>query len=126
MLDFHQKRKVRSVIYHKVTLVVLAVLVVIMARSTWVVYQKQVESEEIKKVSLQNTNELRQRDNNLTTKIERLETQPGIEEEIRSKFSVVKDRENMVVVVENQNPEVSTTSNRTGFWGLIKQLFTWD
>lgn len=124
MLDYGQKRKVRSVMYHKATLVILVVLVLVMARSTWVVYQKKRSSEEMKNVSLQNVEELRSRNNDLTAKIERLGTQTGIEEEIRSKFSVVKERENMVVVVEDQNSEISTTSPKTGLWNLIKSFFT--
>ncbi len=124
MLDYGQKRKVRSVMYHKATLVILAVLVLVMARSTWIVYQKKISSEEMKNVSLQNVEELRSRNNDLTAKIERLGTQTGIEEEIRSKFSVVKEKENMVVVVEDQNSEISTTSPKTGLWNLIKSFFT--
>ena len=123
MLDYGQKRKVRGVIYHKVTLVILAILVLIMAHSTWVVYQKKRTSEEMKNVSMQNTAELKQRNDDLTAKIERLDTESGVEDEIRSKFSVVKDKENMVVVVDDQNPEVSTTSEKVGFWTSLEEFF---
>ena len=123
MLDYGQKRKVRSIMYHKATLVILGILVLIMARSTWVVYQKKRTSEEMKNVSEQNVAQLLQRDNDLRTKIDRLDTGPGLEEEIRSKFSVVKDKENMVVVVEDPQSQVSTTSEKSGFWQTIQDFF---
>ena len=116
MLDLQQKRKVRSVMYHPATLVILSILVIIIARSTWIVYQKKTESEEMKNISLQNVEELRLRNSDLTARVQRLETSAGIEEEIRSKFNVVKGNENMVVVVPDDNSQIGTTSPKTGFW----------
>ena len=124
MLDFQQKRKIRNVAYNRITLIILFLLVLVFARSTWIVYQKQRVSEDMKNVSLTNVEELRLRNNELQSKIDRLETTPGVEEEIRLKFNVVKERENMVVIVENEDSKASTTSPKVGFWNKIKKLFT--
>ncbi|MCX6701984.1 MAG: septum formation initiator family protein, partial [Candidatus Zambryskibacteria bacterium] len=110
MLDFQQKRKIRSVAYNRITLFILFILILIIGRSTWMVYRKERTSQDMKNVSLQNVEELRLRNDELTAKIARLETTPGVEEEIRSKFNVVKSEENMVVIVENEKDKVSTTS----------------
>ncbi|HEY4505440.1 MAG TPA: septum formation initiator family protein [Candidatus Paceibacterota bacterium] len=125
MLDFQQKRKVRSFMYHKVTLVVLGLLVLVLARSTWVVFEKKRDSENTKNLSLQNVLELEARDSELQSKIAKLETDSGIEEEIRSKFSVVKSGEKMVIVVENPDSSVSTTTSRLGFWTRLSAFFGW-
>lgn len=126
MIDFQQKRKIRSVAYHKATLIILSILVLIFAHSVWGVYQKKRESEEMKNISLQNTKELRLRDEDLKMKIERLGTQTGVEEEIRSKFNVVKDGEKIVVIVEDQSSGLSASSSVTGFWQKIWDFFIAD
>lgn len=123
MLDFQQKRKIRSVAYNRITLFILFILILIIGRSTWMVYRKERTSQDMKNVSLQNVEELRLRNDELTAKIARLETTPGVEEEIRSKFNVVKSEENMVVIVENEKDKVSTTSPEISLWQKIKNFF---
>lgn len=125
MIDFQQKRKFRNIAFHKVTLGVFFVAVLIAANSTFGVFQKKRASEKAKNISLQNTQELRTRQTDLEKKIERLETTTGTEEEIRSKFNVVKEGESMVVVVEEQDQEVSTTSPNRGFWQKLLDFLSW-
>ncbi len=124
MLDSQQKRKIRFVAYHKVTLVILFIVVLLFAHSVWNVYQKKRQSEMMKSISLKAAEELRLQDQDLKSKIERLNTTSGVEEEIRSKFNVVKESEKMVVVVEDQNSSVSTTSSMVGFWQKIWNFFS--
>ena len=119
MLDFQQKRKVRNVLYHRATLVVMLLLVLLLARSTWLVWQKKQESEEMRRVSLQSVEELRARNDTLQSKIDKLDTDSGVEQEIRAKYSVVKEGENMVVVVEDPDSKPATTTGETGFWQTI-------
>ena len=122
MLDFQQKRKVRSYMYNRVTIGILFLVFLVIAHSTWVVYKKKVESEELKDVSLKNVELLRSRSQDLQDKIDRLNTKQGIEEEVRSKFSVAKENENMVIIV----PDASTTSEEVkppSFWDKIMSIF---
>ncbi len=124
MLDFSQKRKFRSLLYNWITIGILAIIVLFFLHSTWSVYKKDKESEQMKQVSLQNVEELRARNENLQTKIDRLATPEGVEEEIRSKFSVAKENENMVLVVESeQNLEQPTTTEQVTFWQRIRSFF---
>ena len=78
----------------------------------------------MKDISLKHLDELQSRSNELKSRIDRLVTTPGIEEEIRSKFSVVKDKENMVVVVEAKSSGISTTSPENNFWQKIWDFFS--
>ena len=120
MLDFERKRKLRNIMYHKITLWVLGVVVIFALHSTWLVYQKKRESERMKNISLAHVRELEARDADLKSKIERLSTPTGVEEEVRSKFSVAKENENMVVVVEDKKV-VATTTEKVSIWQKI-----WD
>jgi len=124
MLDFQQKRKARSLMYNKITLIILSVVVLIALHSTWSVYQKKRVSEEMKNISSGYVEELRVRSEELKSKIDRLDTEVGVEEEIRSRFSVVKERENMVVVVPNEEEPVSTTSSSKGLWAKMRHFFS--
>ena len=112
----------RTVMYNKVTLVVLFVLVIMVFHSTWNVYKKKTESEDMKNLSYQRVEELRGRSNELQAKIDRLSTQTGIEEEIRSKFSVAKGDENMVIVVDEDGSS-STAPVKHGFWAKFTGFF---
>jgi hypothetical protein len=109
--------------YHKVTLGILCVITLVVLHSTWNVYKKKQESEEMKNLSFEHVQELRDRSSDLQAKIDRLSTQTGIEEEIRSKFSVAKGDENMVIVVDDEvNP--AATSTKSGFWAKFTGFFT--
>lgn len=120
MLDFQQKRKVRGVIYHPVTLGILAILCLFAIHSTWAVYRKKTVSEESKNSSLKHVENLRERDAELVYKMERLKTEQGIEEEIRSKFSVAKEDENVVIVVQDEAAPLPP--EQISLWGRIKKL----
>lgn len=123
MLDIQQKRKIRGIMYHKVTLVALGIFVLLAMHSTWSVYTKKRESEKMKNISSEHLNELKQRDEDLKEKITRIDTSSGLEEEIRAKFSVVKDNENMVVIVPDNKSVASTTEADTGFWSKMRNFF---
>ncbi len=123
MLDIQQKRKLRSVIYHKFTLGVIFLVVLWVVHSTWVVYKKKVESEDLMRLSIERVESLRNRNDDLDYKISRLDTEVGIEEEIRSKFSVTKEDENMVVVVAKEDKISTTTVEKSGFWEKFKKFF---
>lgn len=126
MLDFQQKRKARSFMYNKVTLGLLFVVVVLLAHSTWGVWNKKSESERLKNISMARVLELRDRESDLKSKIQRLETDQGLEEEIRAKFSVAKENESMVLVVLEESTTTATTTPKAGFWGSIKRFFSQD
>lgn len=123
MLDIQQKRKLRAFLYSKVTLTVLFVLVVLSVHSTWVVYEKKRESENLMNISKQRVDELKMREDDLNYKIQRLDTEVGLEEEIRSKFSVVKEGEQMIVVVPNSESPSTTTSKKLSFWQKMFNYF---
>jgi len=123
MLDIQQKRKFRNILYHKVTLALLFILVLLALHSTWKVYQKKQESLVMKETSTKRLNEFETRNNELDLKIKKLNTTSGVEEEIRSKFSVAKDNENMVVIVREDSTSTPILSEKTSFWSKFKALF---
>jgi Na+-translocating ferredoxin:NAD+ oxidoreductase RnfG subunit len=109
--------------YNRITLVILAIVALLFMHSTWSVYKKKVNSEEARLVTEERVMELRNRDNDLQNKIARLDTDSGIEAEIRSKFSVAKEDEVVVVVVSEEEDKSTTTLEKTGFWQRVRGWF---
>lgn len=123
MLDIQQKRKLRSFLYHKATLVVLFILVALSIHSTWSVYEKKRSSEEMKEMAMGAVTDLKQRNDDLDSKISKLATISGIEEEIRLKFSVTKDEERLIVVLPEKEEGTSTGSENEGFFKKLMRIF---
>ncbi len=93
--------------YSKPMLIALAVVIVFIARGVFGVSQKYKESKQnLEKVALEQAS-LDKRQQSLQSENYRLETDRGIEEEIRSKFQVVKPGEQVAIIVDaTVTPEV--------------------
>lgn len=125
MLDFQQKRKAKSFMYNRITIGILFVIMLFTLRSTWSVYQKQRESEVLKAISEKKVMELELRKKEINDNIQALNTEEGLEKEIRSKFNVVKENENMVVILDDANKDNYEASTTKSFWQKVKDFFKW-
>ena len=113
-----EKKKFHQIVYSRPTLVLLAVLLVIALNSTWKMYEKASLARE-QKVRLQKELEdLKVREVDLQAKIANLKTERGLEEEIRGRFSVAKNGESVVVVVDPSSGKGTSTENESGIGGL--------
>lgn len=124
MIDFQQKRKINKIIYSKVSFVILLIVVVLLGKSTWDIYQKSRLSSNNYNETKKEYDSLKARKEMLDSEINRLNTDSGIEEEIRSKFNVAKPGETVVVVI-NSTSSTSTNKNNLvkniwNLWGIIK------
>ena len=106
MFDFYEKRKVRNIMFSKPVLVLLGIVVLLFVYSVWGAYQKESETREKWKNREEVLIELEGREKELSTEIDRLETEKGTEAEIRSKFEVAKEGEEVIVIVEPPEEEV--------------------
>ena len=60
----------------------------------------------------------------LSSDIAKLQTEEGVEENIREKFGLAKEGEGMIVIVEDKNqPEIPLETNTSGFFSFFKNLF---
>ena len=121
MFDFYEKRKMRNVLYSKPVLVLLGVVVLLFIYSVWGAYQKETETKEKWKAREEVLTELEGRESELEEEIDRLNTEKGIEAEIRSKFEVAKEGEEVIVIVEPPEEEVSSAPREEK--GFFKRLF---
>jgi len=105
MFDFHEKRKIRNIVYSKPILGLLIVVSALLVYSVLGSYQKESETRWKWKARFEVLSELESREIELSTEIERLETERGIEAEIRSKFEVVLEGEEVIIIVEPPEEE---------------------
>lgn len=124
MLDFQQKRKFRKVLYSRITIFLLLIVVIFLARAAYHIYATEKVSADNYAAVLKNYNDLKVREAMLGTQINKLNTESGQEEEIRSKFSVAKPDESVVMVINSTsgNPATSTNQN-TSIWQKFLNLF---
>ncbi|MDP6388014.1 MAG: septum formation initiator family protein [Candidatus Pacebacteria bacterium] len=123
MFDFHEKRKFRRFLYSRVTLIVLGLLVVWLSFNVWDIYKKERDTNFEKMKQRKVLDELEEREKALKDEIERLSTERGIEEEIRSKFEVGKEGEEVIVIVASPEEEnISEGDFKKSFW---QKIFDW-
>jgi len=124
MFDFYEKRKLRQLLYSKVTYVILAIIVLLLLNSVWNLYFTERDTRLQRKKLEKEFAALEKQEILLRAEIERLSTTQGVEEEIRSKFEVSKERENVMVIInpEEKNPD-ALPEGQKGFWTNIFRIF---
>lgn len=124
MFDFQQKRKIRKVLYSRVTLFFMLVAVVFLARATYHIYTKEQMSAADYAAVEKSYNDLLSRQAMLVSATAKLNTQSGQDEEIRDKFSVAKPGETVVMVINSTNtaPTAQGSAN-TGLWQRFLGIF---
>jgi cell division protein FtsB len=134
MFDFHEKRKMKAILYSKT---VFAVLILIAALLSVSVYNRFVIAEDTR-VKLEDRREdleaLEMRAAVLQEKVDYLENERGIEEELRNRFDVAKEGEQVIIILEEKEKKTEKTeggtgeiveSKETGFGSLLKLLKFW-
>ena len=111
MFDFHEKRKIRSFIYSKVSIFALLLVAVLMSVS---VYNRYTVADEMKaklETKRSELSELQSRAQLLESKVEYMKDARGIEEELRNRFDVAKEGEQVVVLLDPERGEKKATSS---------------
>ena len=123
MLDFQQKWKAKSFFYSKGLRIFLAIVALYSIYSTYTVYKKKQESAQDVVKAEQQMITLSSKNTQLSEDIDHLQTEEGLEAEIRSKYSVAKGSEQVVVLVEEDREPASSTPVKKGFWKKTREFF---
>ena len=106
MFDFHEKRKIRNLVYSKVTIAVLLILIGLLSLS---VFERFMT---LRDISAKRANKevelaaLQEREADLSNKVEYLKKGRGVEEELRNRFDVAREGEQVVVIVGEEEDVV--------------------
>jgi len=101
MFDFHERRKLRRLIYSKVTIGVILVLCVLLAVSAFKRFKVEREIATKRAEAEAALATLEEQAENLEADIARLKNDRGLETEIRGRFDVVKPGEQAVIIIDD-------------------------
>lgn len=109
MFDFYEKRKLKGIIFSRLSAGLLFAVAILLSFSAYGRYTAELQTREKRAASFAELDALKQRAALLETKVSRMESERGMEEEIREQFDVVKENETVVVIVDptNTRPGVS-------------------
>ena len=128
MFDFHEKRKIRSFLYSKTIFVLLLILVILLSISTYnrfTVAQETKKRLDERRIDLE---ALEIRADVLGSKVQYLENDRGVEEELRNRFDVAKEGEQVIIILDDKPVLKQVDSSETldesdNDIGLIKSVF---
>ncbi len=123
MEDFRSKQKIRKRLYSRATFFVLLLVTVLLLKGVWGAWDKHRESKQNLKNVEQELVQARNRELELTTRIEKLETQEGMEKEIRERFSVTKPGEEIVLIVEEDTSSGAYKAEDLPWWKKVGRWF---
>lgn len=113
MFDFHEKRKIRSILYSWPIIAVLVFCTGILSIS---VYHRYTVAHDmsIKLIAREHElEELKQQAKLLETKVEYLQNDRGIEEELRNRFDVVREGEKVIILTgDAEKPKLEDDTER--------------
>jgi len=121
MLDFYQKRKLRTICNSRITQGVLVVVVLAMLWNAFERYTIADAMGDRRALVEQEAAQLELRKAALETEVEYLRDERGIESAMRRQFDIALPGEEVVVILEDQSIEViqplaTTTTEAAGWW----------
>lgn len=119
MKEFQHKYIIRTLLYSKVTVVILFLIIVLLLRSIMELNDKRIEVAKLRNESELKRTELDQRVKNAEIKTETIHTKRGLEEYIRSTYPVVKEGEGVVVVYDSNTNSVTPVRKDMNVWERI-------
>lgn len=119
-----QRRRLKRLLSSPVTAVVFLVVAAFLLHATWGVYKKERESRLNRERAEELLGTLQAREKTLAGDIEKLKTDRGLEEEIRERFPVAREGEEVVVIVEPVgDASAKKALPAVGFWERLKRFF---
>lgn len=130
MREFQEKKRIRRYIYSPITLIVLLGVLYVVGRATWNVSLKQNDSETKKDQTQGRYEQLVSHRDALEASVAKLKTDEGVEQEIRDKFRMAKDGEQLIVIIDDKAKEGEGATAKTGFkswmgtmWANVVEAF---
>jgi len=131
MFDFHEKRKIRSFLYSKTVFVLLLLLTILLSISAYNRFTVAKETKERLDERRTDLEALEMRADVLDAKVQYLENDRGVEEELRNRFDVAREGEQVIIILDDkpilkqgESIEVSTDENEdSSILGSIFEFF---
>lgn len=118
MFDFHEKRKIKSWLFSKPAIILLLAASAFLATSVYDLYGKERATAKKHAERAAELAELIAHADALEAEVTYMQSERGIEEEIRDRFDVVKEGEQAVIILERRpatgTPSAAPEANNKG------------
>ncbi len=127
MEELQRKQRTKKILYSLPSLLLLSLLTVLFAKGAVTIFSKERESSHKVSELEAKVAQLENREGELKTDIEKLETPEGIVEEIKEKFSVSQEGEHVAVIVEESSHKTLTSTTTVemikNWWQKTKKFW---
>jgi cell division protein FtsB len=106
--------------YSPLTFVVLSILILIAGYNVWDMYQKSRHTEEALRKTQDAYDVLLARQRFLDERLKELDTEAGVEAEIRDRFGVAKAGEEVIVVLSDEEQSAPGPEEES-LWGRFRE-----
>lgn len=124
MKNYQGKKQNKNFFKSKFVLIFLLIILIIFISNVIKLAIKAIDTKEKKELAYNRIIELKKQKEKLEYDLQKLNTEKGIEENIREKFGLGKEGEGMIVLVEEENlSELNINKNKNNFFYFLKNLF---
>ncbi|MBX4181369.1 hypothetical protein KW807_00700 [Candidatus Parcubacteria bacterium] len=127
MLEFRQKQRIKGLAYSIPSLIILLLIALFLVKGAWGIFNKERESGKVVRDLEAKAEALNSRESELKEGIASLQTQEGIFQEIKEKFSVTQEGEHVAIIVDERSKKASSTIPKqswlAGLWQEVLNLW---
>lgn len=123
MLDFEEKKYIKKLIYSRVSISIFLILLVLVMKGSWSAYKDEQFTRTNKEIAERELDELKAREKLLASQINSLGTAEGRERELRNKFSVAKEGEKIIMIVDSKEDYNYNNTQENSFWRSFLNFF---
>ena len=116
MREYQQKHMIRTLVYSRVTLVVLFFLIVLLLRSIMELNDKRIDVAKLRNDSSKERDELQKKVDKAQKDTDLIGTQRGFEAYVRTTYPVVKKGEGVIVIYDDNKVPVSSVRENVTIW----------
>lgn len=116
MREFQQRHMVRTLLYSRVTILVLFLLIVLLLRSIMELNDKRIEVAKLRDDSLKEREELERKVDKARQETDAIATERGFEAYVRTTYPVVKKGEGVIVVYDDDKVSVTPVRENVNVW----------
>ncbi|MCR4283724.1 MAG: septum formation initiator family protein [Parcubacteria group bacterium] len=122
MREFQQRRILRRLMYSNVSIFFLLVIFIFFIFSIADVYNKSREAIKKNEEVSSELNDIKSKKDYFEAEIDRLNTNAGIEDELRDKFQIAKPGERVIIIVDDKKDDSEDATPRKSlnwFWNIF-------
>jgi hypothetical protein len=120
MREYQQKHMIRTLVYSRVTLVVLFLLIILLLRSIMELNDKRIEVSKLRDDSLLEREGLQNKVDKAEKQTNDISTQRGFERYVRTTYPVVKKGEGVIVIYDDDKVPVSAVRDQITVWEHLR------